>query len=654
MAGIAVALIGSVFGPGPARADETVWACRLDDDAGFNGVWRPGADANLTPSNKCGQGIGLAVSATGKSVQGGQRAFWKATAPAGLRIVLVYVPPRDLLSQAINDGDSFYGGGFFWDGGGAQVDDANNASGFGATGLSTQSVGFQIVCGSASCGGVLGNAALTVKNIGLQVAETEIPVLSGATGLWQASGWIRGSWPLHFAGDSPSGICGLAAKFGGRVAAFKLFPREDTLWHQCDARTGVGATVDTSQVADGAQPLTLQGTDAAGLATSVPVYTRPVNVDNVRPAVTISGPTDASSDAGTQVLTATASVGPSGLSSMSCSLDGGPSRSSASATAEIPVQGIGLHTLTCAALNNARDATGTRGSSGPAVWTLRIRQPSVSTVSFAHIADALRCRTARERVSIPARWVTGTSHGHRVRVRLPAETRTVDVQRCHARVVLVRHRIHGRTRVQRIVLLPRTVERSAERVGFGKATFVSGWLATAQGNALAGQTVEVLAAPDDAGGHFRRLATATTAANGTWTARLPRGPSRVLRVFYNGSSTVEPSASGLARVSVPASAQLSVRPRLTRWGHTIRIAGRLLGGFIPPRGELVILKIGWAGGSAEIGHLYAARDGRFSTTYTFLRGNGTVRYRIWAETASESGYPYAVSRSKRVPITVTT
>ena len=72
MAGIAAVLVWSAFGPSSARAGETVWACRLDDDNGFNGVWTPGADANLTPSNKCGQGIGLGVSATGKSVREGE------------------------------------------------------------------------------------------------------------------------------------------------------------------------------------------------------------------------------------------------------------------------------------------------------------------------------------------------------------------------------------------------------------------------------------------------------------------------------------------------------------------------------------------------------------------------------------------------------
>ena len=63
------------------------------------------------------------------------------------------------------------------------------------------------------------------------------------------------------------------------------------------------------------------------------------------------------------------------------------------------------------------------------------------------------------------------------------------------------------------------------------------------------------------------------------------------------------------------------------------------GGYIPAAGELVILHVGWGGGSTEIGHLYTDRSGRFHTRYTFLRGNGTVTYRLWATSARETDYP---------------
>jgi hypothetical protein len=103
---------------------------------------------------------------------------------------------------------------------------------------------------------------------------------------------------------------------------------------------------------------------------------------------------------------------------------------------------------------------------------------------------------------------------------------------------------------------------------------------------------------------------------------------------------------------VPASVAIAIAPRSTHWGATIQITGRLRGGYVPVAGELVILRVGWPGGSAEIGHLYARGDGGFHTPYTFLRGNGTVRYRIWAATAAESDYPFTPAHSQKVAVVV--
>jgi hypothetical protein len=208
--------------------------------------------------------------------------------------------------------------------------------------------------------------------------------------------------------------------------------------------------------------------------------------------------------------------------------------------------------------------------------------------------------------------------------------------------------------VKRIVVLPRTVQRSTKWVRFGSATVVSGWLGTSRGVALGDQRVDVITAPDTGDATFKLTAVATSAADGTWSARLPPGPSRVIRAIYAGSPTVEPAASGTARVIVPGSVRLSITPRHTHWGGTISIDGRLRGGNIPPSGEVVVLWISWRGGSTEIGHLYARRDGVFRSTYTFLRGNGRETYRLWAATARESDYPYAPSQSRRVSVTVGT
>jgi hypothetical protein len=213
--------------------------------------------------------------------------------------------------------------------------------------------------------------------------------------------------------------------------------------------------------------------------------------------------------------------------------------------------------------------------------------------------------------------------------------------------------VHGHWRTVRDVLLPHTVVRSTARVRPGASASVSGWLGTATGNALGGQVVHILTAPDNGARQFTDAATVTTAGNGSWTARLPAGPSRLIVAAYDGGNTVEPAQSATARVVVPATVSLHVRPANTHWGGRILISGRLGGGYIPPAGELVVLWIGWPGGSTEIGHLYTQRNGRFNSPYTFLRGNGTETYWLWAETARESDYPYAAGGSRRVRVTVT-
>ncbi len=201
-------------------------------------------------------------------------------------------------------------------------------------------------------------------------------------------------------------------------------------------------------------------------------------------------------------------------------------------------------------------------------------------------------------------------------------------------------------------MLPRRIRERTKRIHFGATATVSGWLGTARGTGLARQRVVVLTAPDNGKERFKAAAVVTTHANGSWSARLRPGPSRLVRAYFGGNATVEPSLSTVAHLVVPASVTMSLSPRRTHWGDTIKIAGRLRGGYIPPSGEVVVLRIGWKGGSTEIGHLYTARNGTFRSTYTFLRGNGSETYRLWAATASESDYPFAPARSPSVKVTV--
>ncbi len=193
-------------------------------------------------------------------------------------------------------------------------------------------------------------------------------------------------------------------------------------------------------------------------------------------------------------------------------------------------------------------------------------------------------------------------------------------------------------------------------MGHGKATTVSGWLGTYTGVALAGQTVEILAAPNDGQDVFAPIATATTAANGGWTATVPPGPSRLLETVYGGGGNAEGSVSGLVSEIVPAKVVLlRVYPRKVAWGHTVHIVGQLKGGYLPQGGALVRLRIGLGRVFITYGvHEHVGGNGRFTTTYTFGLGDAALLRSYWFQIASlpMGDYPYAPAGSRRISVLV--
>ncbi len=619
------------------------------------GVYGVGASINCPGNGQSYPPGGMGIwTVANRAVEQGSAVHWNVTAPWGMTIDSVYIP--HMWSYGIDDGAG-WGGGFYWAGGSGGVQTFDQETGWSSryagsphfiwpTG-GTPYFGWQVICAASPCRNG-GDEWLSVELLELNMRETVGPYLTAPDGLWESSGWIRGDWTLHYYGDSPSGLCSLQATLSDRPIPGSSSGADPALWHQC-AAPAVSQTVNTAQYGQGALPLTISATDAAGASVS---YTRTVHVDNQPPTLSFSGPADAPSTAGTQYITASAAAGPSGVDGIACSLDGAPYQFRAGTSTRIAVQGTGVHRASCYAENNAIDARGASGMSPIETWTLSIRQPSLSTVAFARVVNALRCAKKRERLRIPAHWVTVHDHGRSLRIELPAQTRTITVVHCHPRIVRRRVRVHGRWETERVVLLPHTVRELTKRVPYGAATTISGWLGTAEGNALAGQRVRILTAPDNGHRRFTQAAVAITASDGSWTAGLPAGPSRLVEAVYDGAPTVEPSQSQPAHIVVPSSLSMVIRPQSTHWGGRITISGRLRGGYIPPAGELVMLRIGWPGGSTEIGHLYTRRNGRFGSTYTFLRGNGTETYELWAETATESDYPYATSRSEKVAVTV--
>ncbi|MGZ6565114.1 MAG: hypothetical protein ACXVH1_37230, partial [Solirubrobacteraceae bacterium] len=378
--------------------------------------------------------------------------------------------------------------------------------------------------------------------------------------------------------------------------------------------------------------------------------------------------TDAPSTAGTQYVTATGNAGPSGVSGIGCSADGAPYQWYPKQSVQIPVGGIGVHRVTCYSANNARDAAGHVATSAPQTWTLSIREPTVSGIGFGKLVDPLLCKRVIKRVKVPAHWVTVRRHHKRVRVKRRARTKLERVTRCHPRIVRRRITVwkvvkrHGKNvRVKRhktikVVELPHVVMHSSKRVGHSRRTTVSGWLGLPDGTALGGQVVSVLTAPDNGLGHFTLAAVTTTAANGGWSAPLPAGPSRLVEAYYAGAATFEPSVSAQVHAIVPAKVKLiSVSPSRVAWGGTVRITGRLVGGYLPPGGALVRLRIGQGSSYQTYGvQEHVKGNGRFTTTYTFGAGYAGIFKSFWFQIATlpMGDYPYAPAASGRRSVLV--
>jgi hypothetical protein len=238
--------------------------------------------------------------------------------------------------------------------------------------------------------------------------------------------------------------------------------------------------------------------------------------------------------------------------------------------------------------------------------------------------------------------------GHYVTVRIVIRKNAVCASR---RIRTGRHRWQEVSACRKVNIK----SLSTERVAYGRRATVHGLLITSQGVPIAHAPIQILAAPDNGLDRFIRIATTVTNGNGAWSAILPPGPSRIIRASYAGSSSILP-ASGSVRTIVPARIRLiSVSPQRVPWGGTIHIVGRLEGGYLPPGGALVRLRIGVGSAVTTYGvEEHVTGSGRFSTTYTFGLGDASVLQSYWFQIASlpMGNYPYAPANSSRLSVLV--
>jgi hypothetical protein len=182
---------------------------------------------------------------------------------------------------------------------------------------------------------------------------------------------------------------------------------------------------------------------------------------------------------------------------------------------------------------------------------------------------------------------------------------------------------------------------------YGRTETVQGRLLAPGGVPIAGAQIEVVAAPSYAGAHSAAMASPVTAADGSFTLRVPPGASsRTLRFSYRSHlGDPQPAVTRALTLVVRAALRLSISPRTARVGTRIRFSGRLLGGPVPAAGKLVVLEAR-SGGRAWIKFNVVRSDhkGRFHASYRF-RFPGPARYQFRAVSEPEGDYPYASGSS---------
>jgi hypothetical protein len=584
-------------------------------------VWQGTSNGSFSTANRCVQGGSFQIIPSGYPHKA-DSARWQTTAPPSIQIVHAVTPFNDVLIDP-HSGSGFRSS-FFWNGGSLAISPVNNCCGgmYFGSGINrwlgpSHTFGWRVMCAIGRCGVPL--QILDVRGIDLVGVDNSVPRLLalGSNNIWyQASKWIRGSgWPASFQSTDDSGVCAMSAAVAGQpIPGPTALARNTHSWTQCPPTQRMDLTIDTTRYSNGPLPLKLGAADAANPA-NVAAPSETLRVDNQPVSLRLTGPSDSSFTAGTQYVTAIASAGPSGVA-IGCSVDGSRSQIHLGPAAEIPVSGLGVHRVLCFAQNGAMDPSGNPARTALQSWTIKIGAPSVMRISFTHVIKP-RCHLVH---------VAGHRQPHR---------KVAKQRRCHP---------------------PRVTDHLTHRVPHGHSAAVSGWLGTANGTPLGAQQIELLTAPDDGQHRFGRAATVTTKRNGTWRAKLAPGPSRLVVALYRGGPLTEGAFSPEAHLLVPAKIKLlSISPRHVPWGGTVRITGQLLGGYLPPGGALVRLRIGFGHSFQTYGiQEHVIGNGLFSTTYTFGAGSPSVRRTFWFEVASlpMGNYPYAPAASKRIMVSV--
>ena len=191
---------------------------------------------------------------------------------------------------------------------------------------------------------------------------------------------------------------------------------------------------------------------------------------------------------------------------------------------------------------------------------------------------------------------------------------------------------------------------TTRRLTFAGSPTIRGRLVDENGKPIAGAGIDVLARQRRTGARSARIATPATGADGTFTLRLPAGPSRTITVRYTAfSADTKPADSVTLRALVAARLSASISPRAPRAGARVRISGRLR--YLRRRAVIVSIQARQGGVWRTVDTVETRSDGRYSWPYRFQPGQAGRTFSFRARVKSPN-YPFEPGTSATIRVRV--
>jgi hypothetical protein len=208
----------------------------------------------------------------------------------------------------------------------------------------------------------------------------------------------------------------------------------------------------------------------------------------------------------------------------------------------------------------------------------------------------------------------------------------------------------GASRLARLTARFATTKRPSLHLRYGSRPTIRGRLVDEHGRPSTGATVAVLQRPRRAGAQDEQIDTVRTEADGTFSYKPARGPSRTLTLAYSAfANDPKPSATSSLRTVVRALVAARIAPRSVRPHRPVTISGRLL--LLGREGVEIKIQGRDRGRWRPAGEVMTTRGGRFRWTYRFKAAGAGATYGFRARVASPV-YPFAPGNSKAMFVRV--